>query len=219
MKLRGAFVAVVLVCSMAACGDETGSDPDGSGGDGEASNQPVNTEVDLAALAGGTDPIQIAPGATIPDACSILSEEIVLAVAPDTGDGGRMEIYRSSTFQDGTAYMCQYAAEKADGTATGFITVSFQEPIQPVDAQATREAFESWRDGLADDPDFVDYGDELGPGTLAYSHRSDVEVLASDTRFTVSPGSPEGGAQMDIPAWRDHLAVPIAENMVQRLQP
>ncbi|KQY56338.1 hypothetical protein ASD66_01760 [Nocardioides sp. Root151] len=209
-----------MALGLTACGDDDSGNGDkgskGGSGDGGYA-QPEGPAPDLSTLEGGTTPLKAANGGAYPDACSVLSEEMVLKLLPAAGEDGEAGVQRSSEDQNGTPYMCQYFSGTADDENVGFIIVSFDQNAAVVDRAVVEDAFNSSKEAAADDEDFVDYKDELGAGSDAFFDGVKVNVLVGGMMFDVTASGTEPSKD-DKALWRDNVDVPVAENMLSRLQ-
>lgn len=219
MKRLGLVLTTVLALALAGCGDGDSDDDgrSGSSGSGEGDGgfaQPEGPAPDLASLAQGTDPLKASGQSGYPDACSVLSEEMVTELMPGSETG---KVQRSSEDQNGTAHLCQYAAADADDKKLAFIEVSFSQSSGRIPAESLKSSFESQKSGAAGDADYVDFKSQLGGGSSAYFDGYQVSVLLGDTAFTVSAGGPEP-TEDDMALWLENVMVPVATNMVARMR-
>jgi hypothetical protein len=222
MKYLGVMVSLFLAVMLSACGgsDSDDAEPGGSGGTGgnEQSGyaQPEGPAPDLAALEGGTTPLEPANGSAFPDACSVLTDEMVLKLLPAAGQDGEAGVQRSSKDQNDTAYTCQYFSGTSDDKNVGFIIVSYLQ-TEGIDREVMLSTFEDSIAANQGKENFVDYGEDLGAGSLAFYDGSRVNVLVGATQFSVQASGTEP-SQDDPILWRDNVMVPVAENITSRMQ-
>lgn len=210
------MMLVTAAVTLTACGGG-GQQAAGSGDSAGPPLPMAQAPPDLSAFPGGNEPvIPLSEAGPIPDACSMLTQAMVLALIPGAGGDGNVTTPRSDT-RGGTVVTCQYlATPKGSDTQAGNIIVDFS--FASSDSPENNQAFfDKNQSGLTGTAGFVGYGAGLGANSLAYF---DPNLRALEVLYKGQPFSVTGEGEFpnrDVDKWRDDVDVPVARNIIARM--